>query len=417
MNPAQHRSRRSPAAGAADEPDAAMTAAGGAWRGAPSAGQAWFTAALGRIDSRAGDAIIAAACVATLVALLAAEGELTGWHHLVVAAVVAAACCCPLARRGHPQLAAMAAAALGGIVALTGSGTDAGAFGVLFIPAFLVGYSLGADRRLVRSVAALAVLGVSLEFAAGQWNPFIIVILIGPFVLGVVSRSRRTLADQLAVRGRELAAEEELFAAEAARYERLRIARELHDIVAHSVSVMVIQAAAGQRLTGRDPALAAEAFDTIGAVARQAEAEIGQLVDLLDTGQPAGDDGLRLIAELVTRAAATGLDVGCRFDVAAERLSARAAHTAYRVVQESLTNALRHAPGAPVQITLTGSAGHIQLSVASGPSTVRRSGLETSGTGRGLAGMRERVQECGGEFAAGPTAAGWTVTAAFPADC
>ncbi|MGB6457785.1 MAG: histidine kinase, partial [Streptosporangiaceae bacterium] len=386
-------------------------------RRATSAGQAWLAAAVGRHDSRTGDAMIAALCVATLVALLAVDGQLTGWHHWVVAAAVAVACCCPLARRGHPQLAAMAAAALGGVVALTGSDTDAGAFGVLFIPAFLVCYSLGADRRLVRSVAALVILGVSLEFAAGQWNPFVIVIVIGPFALGVVSRSRRALAEQLAVRGRELAAEEELFATEAARYERTRIARELHDIVAHSVSVMVIQAAAGQRLTGRDPALAAEAFDTIGAVARQAEAEIGQLVDLLDTGKPTGDDGLRLIAELVTRAASTGLDVGCRFDVAAERLSARAAQTAYRVVQESLTNALRHAPGAPVQITVTGNAGQIQLSVASGPSAARRSGLEASGTGRGLAGMRERVRECGGEFAAGPTAVGWAVTAAFPAEC
>ncbi len=401
-----------------DEHGPEMNSAVGAWRRATTTGQAWFTAARGRLDSRTGDAIVAAGCVITLVALLAAERQLTGWRHLVVAGAAVAACCCPLARRAHPHLAALAAGAIGAAVALTGSSTNPDAFMVVLVPVFLLSYSLGADRRLVRSVAALLVLGTALQFAAGIWNPFMVVIVVGPFALGIVSRSRRALTDQLAVRGRELAAEEELFAAEAARYERIRIARELHDIVAHSVSVMVIQAAAGQRLAGHDPDLAAEAFDTIGAVARQAEAEIGQLVDLLDTDKPAGDDGPRLIAELVTRAAATGLDVACRFDMAADRLSARAAQTAYRVVQESLTNALRHAAGAPVQITVTGDAARIRLCVASGVPASRRSGLEAAGTGRGLAGMRERVAECGGEFGAGPQAGGgWLVTAVIPADC
>ena len=79
---------------------------------------------------------------------------------------------------------------------------------------------------------------------------------------GPVAPSSST--EQLAVRGRELEAERALFAAESVRYERARIARELHDIVAHCVSVMVIQASAGQRLTATDPALAAEAFDSIG---------------------------------------------------------------------------------------------------------------------------------------------------------
>jgi signal transduction histidine kinase len=394
-----------------------MTAVAGAWRRLADAGQAWLASARGRLDTVAGDVAISAATAAALIVLLAVERQLTGASNLMVAGLGVAACCCPVARRTHPLLAAMAGGALGGVIALVGSDSNADAFSLLFVPVFLLAYSLGVDRRVVRSVGALLVLGAGVQAAAWPWNPFVIVALVGPFALGVVTRSRTALAEQLAIRGRELAAEEELFAAEAARYERLRIARELHDIVAHSVSVMVIQAAAGQRLAARDPALAAEAFDTIGAVARQAEAEIGQLVDLLDTDKPAGDDGLRLIAELVTRAATTGLDVGCRFDVAAERLSARAAQTAYRVVQESLTNALKHAPGAPVQITVSGSARRLELSIASGQSAARRSGLETSGAGRGLAGMRERVAACGGEFGVGPADDGWLVTASIPADC
>jgi signal transduction histidine kinase len=394
-----------------------MNTAVGGWHRLLSAGQARLGSARGLLDSVAGDAITCAMIALTFVGLLAAEGQLTGRGHLAAAGLGVAACCCPIGRRPHPLLAGIAGGVLGGVTALYGSDTNADAFTVLFVPVFLVAYSLGADRRAVRSVATLLVLGAGVQAATWPWNPFVDVAVIGPFALGVISRSRNALADQLAVRGRELAAEEQLFAAEAARLERLRIARELHDIVAHSVSVMVIQAAAGQRLAKRDPALAAEAFDTIGAVARQAEAEIEQLVDLLDTAGPAGDDGLRLIAELVTRAAATGLDVGCRFDVAAERLSARAAQTAYRVVQESLTNALKHAPGAPVEITVSGGDGQLQLTVASGHTAARSSGLETTGAGRGLAGMRERVAGCGGEFSVGPTAAGWLVRASIPADC
>jgi signal transduction histidine kinase len=396
-----------------------MTAMAGAWHGLTRAGRARLARAYGVLDTVAGDALICAATVVALIVLLAVEGQLTAQPgHLLAAGLCVAACSCPVGRRTHPLLVAVAGGVVGGALALIAANTNADAFSLLFVPVFLVAYSLGADRRVVRSVGALLVLGAGVQAAAWPWNPFVTVALVGPFALGIVSRSRSALAGQLAARGRELAAEEELFAAEAARYERFRIARELHDIVAHSVSVMVIQAAAGQRLARRDPALAAEAFDTISAVARQADAEIEQLVDLLDTDRPAGDDGLRLITELVTRAAATGLDVGCRFDIAAEQLSPRAAQTAYRVVQESLTNSLKHAPGAAVQITVSRTAvGQLQLSIACGQSAARRSGLETSGAGRGLAGMRERVTECGGEFSAGPADSGWLVTASIPADC
>ena len=93
----------------------------------------------------------------------------------------------------------------------------------------------------------LLFLGAGLQLALGlaQFNPIIVVVTIGSWAVGLVVRSRRQITEQLAARGRELEAERELFAAEAVRYERGRIARELHDIVAHCVSVMVIQASAG----------------------------------------------------------------------------------------------------------------------------------------------------------------------------
>jgi histidine kinase/DNA gyrase B/HSP90-like ATPase len=166
-------------------------------------------------------------------------------------------------------------------------------------------------------------------------------------------------------------------------------------------------AGAGQRLAGTDPALAAEAFDAIGELASQAGAEIGRLVELLDTGDPADDpDGVRLIGALAARAAAAGLAVTCRVTDAAAGLAAPASDAAYRVVQESLTNALKHAPGAAVEIEVAGVPGAVEIRVRNGPAAGRGAELERSGGGRGLAGMRERVAACGGQVTAGPISAG-----------
>jgi len=363
-----------------------------------------------------GDAVVAVGLVAVSLVVLAAQGLLHGANNLLETGCGIGACGCIIVRRAHPQLAAVAA---GVCLAVAGvAGSSAGMPGSLvLVPVFLLAYSLGAGAGFGHSVLALLLLGAGLQLAVGaQFNPFVVVVTIGPWAVGLVVRSRRHLAGQLAVRGRELEAERELFAAEAVRYERARIARELHDIVAHCVSVMVIQASAGQRLTATEPSLAAEAFDSIGEAARQAEAEIGRLVELLDHDpQPRGADGVRLIGELVARAGAAGLAVSCRFTGSAEGLPAQASDAAYRVVQESLTNAFKHAPGAPVDVVITGGTGQVEIGVANGPPAGPLSGLERAGTGRGLAGMRERVAACGGEVSAGPAeGGGWKVLARLP---
>ncbi len=364
-----------------------------------------------------GDVLVALALSAFLLIFLAVEGRLQGGNNLLEAGCGVGVVGSVTARRARPRLTAAAA---GSCLAVAALGSSAGMPGSLvLVPVFMLAYSLGARADLGRSsVIVLLFLGAGLQLANGlaKFNPIIVVVTIGPWALGLVVRSRRHLTDQLAARGRELEAERALFAAEAVRYERARIARELHDIVAHCVSVMVIQASAGQRLTATDPSLAAEAFDSIGEAARQAEGEIGRLVELLDhDSQQRGADGIRLIGELVARAGAAGLAVNCRFTGSTDGLAAQASDAAYRVVQESLTNAFKHAPGAPVDLVIAGTGGLVEIGVVNGPATGPPSGLEQAGGSRGLTGMRERVAACGGQISAGPAAGGgWQVIARLP---
>jgi signal transduction histidine kinase len=232
------------------------------------------------------------------------------------------------------------------------------------------------------------------------------------FLAGTVLRQRGETVDQLARRGRELEEERELFAQIALRHERARIASELHDIIGHAISVMVIQAAAGQRLVGRDQARAEEAFAAIAESARQGQEDLNRLVELLGGSETSGPD-LALIEEVVTRATRSGLDVSCRFEGDHDTVAAGTAHIAFRVVQESLTNALRHAPGATVRVLVDGSAGGLTVRVENDGSVQER--LNVSGTGHGLAGLRERVQALDGQLRAGPTAhGGWLVEATLP---
>jgi signal transduction histidine kinase len=317
--------------------------------------------------------------------------------------------------RTHPR----AVAAAGGALWLAGAAL-AGP-GYFPDPAFVILALLSAVAALgfpaVPAGAGLAVYLVALfallHHSTGEDNPVPLLIFGVPgFLAGAVLRLRRDTARQLAERTRELEEERELFAELAVRHERARIAAELHDIIGHAISVMIIQAAAGQRLVDRDPARAREAFEAIAESARQGRDDLQRLIDLLGGTELDGPD-LALIDEVVTRAARTGLDVSYQFDGPRDEVAAPIAHLAFRVVQEGLTNALRYAPGSAVVVTLSGSATAFRVRVENSPPTADPTGLP--GTGRGLTGLRERIQQEGGHLTAGPTAAGgWLVQAAFP---
>ena len=215
------------------------------------------------------------------------------------------------------------------------------------------------------------------------------------------------MAEQLAERARELEEEREAHAALSVRYERARIASELHDIVAHAISVMVVQASAGQRLAAHDPDATAEAFDAIAGAARQAEQDMGRLVALLGDEQAIGPaPDLAMVEEIVARAAGSGLDVTLRLKGDREGLPAPLVEIAYRIVQEALTNALRYAAGAAVTVLVHGDRDALTVTVENGPAE-REATLAGTGTGNGLLGLRERIGDCGGTLSAGPTPGWW----------
>jgi signal transduction histidine kinase len=318
--------------------------------------------------------------------------------------------------REHPTRAA--GVAVVAAAALVPSGDMSFAPTVLVsVNAFAAGRWLGWSASAATALALLAAIFSSAIVERDPDDGVVpILLLVGTaWIAGRAIRERDLVALRLAERAQELEREREAFASLSVRYERARIASELHDIVAHAISVMVVQAGAGQRVAAVDPELTGEVFEAIAGAARQAEQDMTQLVALL-----AADDAiaqapdLALVEELVARAVGSGLDVTLRLEGSREGLPASAVQTVYRVVRESLTNALRYASGAPVNVLVRGGAGAIEVEVVNDPAD-DAADLAGHGTGNGLRGLRERVGACGGRLEAGPReSGGWRVAARIP---
>jgi signal transduction histidine kinase len=263
----------------------------------------------------------------------------------------------------------------------------------------------GALLSLRPGVLATGALAATLAIASAGVMPVLLTTL-APWTAGRVVRSRRQLIAALAERNRQLEAEQNALAELAVRRERARIARELHDIVAHHVAVMVIQAGAG-RLGAPD---GAERFAGIGDAGREALAELERLVDLLSTDDPRPRDLETLLGQ--ARAAGVRLDYTPLPDDV--RVAPALQDGAYRVVQEGLTNAIKHAAGSDVLVRLGVHARTLEVEVHDRGSAAP-SPLAASGAGLGLVGMRERVEALGGVLEAGPVdAGGWRLRARLP---
>ncbi|MET9464804.1 histidine kinase [Streptomyces sp. NPDC006544] len=267
-----------------------------------------------------------------------------------------------------------------------------------------------------------------------------VALTVPPVLLGLYTAARRRLMESLQERAASLERELSLLAdraeerAEWARTEeRTRIAREMHDVVAHRVSLMVVHAAALQAIAMKDPAKAVRNAALVGDMGRQALTELREMLGVLRAEAPkpvaptapvaavalvgSFEDGPSLgeLEDLVGQSRAAGMVVELDVRGAYPTYGAEVEQTAYRVVQEALTNCHKHAPGARVVVRMAHRDGEVAMQVENGPSDKEAAEPGLPSGGNGLIGMRERVLGLGGVFVSGPTDdGGFKVSAVLP---
>ncbi len=232
-------------------------------------------------------------------------------------------------------------------------------------------------------------------------------LFVAAYALGTGSRARRARAAELAERERRLAGER----AAAADRERARIARDMHDIVTHSVGLMVVQAETGPVVLAASPDRAGAVFDTIADTGREALTQLRSVLGTLRAdGRPGPAPGLDTLPDLLEHARRTGLDVILDAPDPLPDVPPAVAVAAYRIVQEALTNTLRHADATRVEVRLRVIASALEVEVGDDG----RGAATTDGGGHGLIGMRERAAACGGTLRVTPDGPGFAVAAVLP---
>ncbi|MGY2129419.1 histidine kinase [Blastococcus sp. SYSU DS0617] len=246
---------------------------------------------------------------------------------------------------------------------------------------------------------------------AGAGDFAVPVVLVGlAWLAGRAMAEQVALGERVAGQSAELARLRDVRSATASAQERLRIARELHDVVAHTLMVMVVQAGAARRSLDVDPDRSAAALAVVVDTGNSALAELARVLSVVDAPAAPSDTGLGRLSALVGRARSTGLDVDLRTAGPLGDVPGGVDLAAYRIVQEALTNVIRHAGATRVTVHLDVVDGRLVV-------RVRDDGTPHPGgtPGNGLAGMRERVRLYDGEFTAGPAAlGGFAVSATFP---
>jgi signal transduction histidine kinase len=321
-------------------------------------------------------------------------------------------------------------------------------------------YTVALESEWPVVTAAVVILEAGVVMATLRWEPALnnvqfIVFLTGlvftALLAGVVVRALRSQLDWLAERAQRLELERDQQATLAAVTERARIAREMHDVVSHNIQVMVTLADAASLAQAGDPARAAEAIHEVSSTGRQALTDMRRMLGVLrdePAAQPPADGsgsaggsaatladgngngpahgrasyapqpGLGDLAALVERVRGTGLDVTVQHVGVPFELSSAAGLTVYRVVQEALTNALKHAEDArTVEVLLTFADPDVAVRVTDDGQSLVAVPARPTGGGHGLAGMAERAGAFGGTLTAGPRLSGGWEVEALLRDC
>ncbi len=346
--------------------------------------------------------------------------EVTGWVAYLAAAGAT------LLRRRAPRtaLAIVLPIAVAALCLRAGGGT------VFYV--FLSLYSLVAvsSRRVAHTAAALSASAVLAATLAGGGQMVVpasiggVALMALGWVAGENTRASRVYAGHQAERAAEkaaaAAAERTAQVRRALADERAEIARELHDIVAHAMSLIAVRAGVARMVIGTDPAQAREALAIIETTTRQSLQEMRLLVGVLRDPQQSQPElspvpGLGDLGRLVADTAAAGVTVEVSVAGVTRALSPAADLSAYRIVQEALTNVVRHAgpTRARVQIAYRPDTVSIEVTDDGPPKDALRPAVSRAGSGHGLIGMRERAALFGGELAAAPHAAGFRVQASL----
>ena len=383
----------------------------------------WFAALSRRLSTRAVpdgiDFAVAGACFAAFTVPVLAGWARGAGSPLAVAGLGLLAAAPLTVRRRWPVLS---------LAAVTVVYLGAAAAGVRFTPFvsnagpnFAIAVFTAADRRDRRSsiaaaaAASLATWGVYLlgrEFHPGQGQDAVQALAAIPaWIAGDIVRTRRRYRDDLAVQShRETEERERRVRAE----ERLRLSRDVHDVLSHSLSMIAVRSGVARLLLDEQPAEAREALAAIETASRSALGELRQILrQVRDPGDEPIAPVLADLPALADRMRASGLNLSYRCPGGSVRYSAALEHSAYRIAQEALTNVVKHAGATTVQLEVRSGPSELVISVTDdGPGPFRA----TAPGGLGITGMRERARMLDGELTAGPGPdGGFQVVARLPA--
>ena len=376
---------------------------------------------LQRFDPRVVDAVLAIAiAVFALIEVwprffpVEAAWARTDWIRYFSPMFLALASTLPLAfRRRYPVAVLLVIGASMAVWLLRGGESPGAVFLAFFIAIYSASAYATSRRRSLFGYGILTAVFLSLWWITGQldtWLLFIFAFTTGIWLAGDTVRARTVEAREHERRAGEIERQRTTALRQAAAEERARIARELHDVIAHNLSVIVIQAGAAQRVLDEQPEAAREALRQVEVTGRVAMTEMRRLLGVVRRGDDepltVPQPGVASLATLLDDVRAAGLTVTLRTSGDDRPLPPGVDVSVYRIVQEALTNTLRHAQATRATVEIRYLPGSVEIEVVDDGNGATDARWDTEGGGHGLAGMRERAGLFDGAFEAGPRSSG-----------